>query len=87
MISQSNIKTCREVADATEKKLLEGCIERLEKKYHVEIQVKEREIVDISTKFSDIKKHYANANKTLAILNKDKDEILTELKNKEAFFQ
>jgi len=84
LISKANIRTCREVAEATEKQLLEGCIEKLKKKYSIKNQVKERKMVDISTKLFDIEKYCANANKTI---EKDKDEINFELEVKEAFFQ
>jgi len=73
LISKANIKTCREVAEATEKQLLEGCIEKLEKKYSIENQVKERKMAYISTKLFDIEKYYANTNKTIAKVKKDKD--------------
>jgi len=87
VINKANIKTCREVAENTEKQLLEGCIEKLKKKYTIENQVKERKLAHISTKLFDIEKYYANANKTIAKVEKEKDEILIELEVKEAFFQ
>jgi len=62
LIRKANIKTFREVAEITEKQLLEGCIEKLKKNHSIENQVKEKKLVD-------------------------KDEILVELEDKEAFFQ
>jgi len=75
LINKANIKTCREVAETTEKQLLERCIEKLKTMYSIENQVKERKIGDISTKLFDIEKYYANANKTIAKVEKDKDEM------------